>query len=164
MGRPSRHDIYEHQFQHSGVSFISVYGDRDYAQAPFTGVYDEGEQEGAYGPGAVGRAGQLVVMLLNDFPDLWDACDLVLDGWDLAARTPTFTQKFLKECVAGFADEFFAGDLRRATYCLKDWWNWRKYQELKATYKEVDYSRMVEADGAANFQQEVACAGGACDS
>jgi ribonucleoside-triphosphate reductase len=157
-------DIYQHQFEHSGVSFISVYGDRDYAQAPFTGVYDEAEQGRMYGPAAVERGRQLVVMLLVDFSDLWDACDLVLGGWDLAARTPTFTQKFLKECVVCFAADFFAGDLRRATYCLKDHWNWRKYQELKATYREVDYSRMVEKDGAANFQAEISCAGGACES
>jgi ribonucleoside-triphosphate reductase len=158
------HDIYQHQFQHSGVSFISVYGDRDYAQAPFTGVHDPDEQEGMYGKESLLWAPKLVDFALAVFPDLWDACDLVLDGWDLTARTPTEDQGFVREAVLGFAQAYFAGDRRKATYCLKDYWNWRKYQELKETYREVDYSLMVEKDGAANFQGEVACAGGACES
>lgn len=155
-------DIYDHQEFHSGVSFISVYGDRDYAQAPFTAVYDEAEQEGAYGKEAAARAHDLVVMALKEFPDLWDACDLVLDAWG-PDRAPTPAQSYVRYYLEDVADELFAGDRRRLTYCLKDYWNWRKYQELKATYREVDYSQMVEKDGAANFQQEVACAGGNCD-
>jgi ribonucleoside-triphosphate reductase len=155
-------DIFDHQDSHSGVSFISVYGDRDYPQAPFTAVYDPAEQEGMYGAEALEWAPKLVEAARAAFPDLWDACDLVLDAWDLAARTPTDEQVRVRDGVRGFADWNFGGDRRQATYCLKDWWNWQKYVELKATFRDVDYAEMVEDTGPVDFHQEVACAGGAC--
>jgi hypothetical protein len=108
-------------------------------------------------------AAELVEHAPAYFRDLWDAADFVLGEWG-DGREPSGDQLRWRRTLKAFADACFAGDQRRATYCLKDKHNWRLFKELKASYREVDYSRMVEKDGAANFQAEISCAGGACES
>jgi ribonucleoside-diphosphate reductase alpha chain len=64
-----------------------------------------------------------------------------------------------------FANRYFNGDLRTATYCLKHAHVWHKWLELKRTYKEIDWSEVSEPEP--HYQQvdetgAQACAGGAC--
>lgn len=67
--------------------------------------------------------------------------------------------------VNKFANNHFEGDLKQATYCLKDVSNLHLWDKLKKSYTEIDWSEVVEAD---EFYEEVdtmgaaACAGGAC--
>lgn len=64
-----------------------------------------------------------------------------------------------------FADRHFAGDPRRATYCLKHVSLWHTWLTLKRTHKEIDWSTVVEETEthvAANTLAAAACAGGQC--
>lgn len=76
-----------------------------------------------------------------------------------------------------FADRYFpvlritqgsglGRDLRRATYCLKHVSLWHTWLTLKRTYKDVDWSEVIEdsqAYVAADTLAAQACAGGACE-
>jgi len=65
-----------------------------------------------------------------------------------------------------FAERYFDGDLKQATYCLKDVSNWKTWCDLRREYKEIDWSNVYEAN---EFYQNVdetagaACAGGKCE-
>lgn len=64
-----------------------------------------------------------------------------------------------------FGERHFAGDLRRATYCLKHVSLWHTWLNLKRNYKEIDWSSVVEETQDhvdANTLGAQACAGGAC--
>jgi len=63
-----------------------------------------------------------------------------------------------------FAANYFRGDVRRMTYCLKrvqvlKWW-----EDLVRSYQPVDYSLLHEdGDGTTEVTLESACAGGKCE-
>ncbi len=65
-----------------------------------------------------------------------------------------------------FAEKYFAGDLRRMTYCLKDVNNWKTWCDLNREYKEIDWSTVEEPDPyyeSIDTMGAAACAGGKCD-
>jgi len=65
-----------------------------------------------------------------------------------------------------FAERYFAGDLRRATYCLKHVSLWHTWLTLKRTHQEIDWSTVVEETEthvAADTLAAQACAGGQCE-
>jgi ribonucleoside-diphosphate reductase alpha chain len=62
-----------------------------------------------------------------------------------------------------FARRYFAGDVRRMTYCLKEVNNWKLWVDLKREYIEVDYTTMIEDTDTTKIQETIACAGGKCD-
>jgi ribonucleoside-diphosphate reductase alpha chain len=158
-------EIYEHRHSYSGVSFISVTGDRDYPQAPFTSVYSPAEQAQMYP--LMAQEWERVDMLVGKvrdygFRDLWDAADLVLNLWG-ADRHPTEVQREWVVVCASLAERAFGGDLRKTTYCLKDRFNWELYRDLCASYTPVDYALMREETNGVKLQQEVACGSGGCE-
>jgi ribonucleoside-diphosphate reductase alpha chain len=64
-----------------------------------------------------------------------------------------------------FAQRYFDGDLRRATYCLKHVSLWHTWLTLKRTHREVDWENAVEKTEEhieADTMGASACAGGAC--
>lgn len=64
-----------------------------------------------------------------------------------------------------FAERHFDNDLRRATYCLKHVSLWHTWLTLKRTYKEIDWSTVVEETQdhvAVDTLGAQACAGGKC--
>ena len=65
-----------------------------------------------------------------------------------------------------FANNYFEGDNRRATYCLKDVHNWKLWCDLSREYKEVDWDSVIEEDEFAEAVDTMgaqACSGGACE-
>jgi ribonucleoside-diphosphate reductase alpha chain len=155
--------IYEHRHFYSGIALIGRYGDRDFAQAPFTSVYDRAEQKSMYGEAAVNEAPDVLRWLTTTtFGDLWGACDYVL-GLAGAGRQMTRSDYEWVRCFHHFVAHHFGGDKRRATYCLKDSYNWQLYAGLTRTFVPVDYSTMVEEYSTINLTGEVACAAGACE-
>jgi len=157
------HHIFENQSYYSGVSFIGVFGDRDFTQAPFTSVLEQDELIGLYGANALNdKKVENLLLASGLFADLWDACDLVLEHWG-SDRQPTIAQANWALEVRSLADAYFDGDVRKATYLLKDVYNANLYRVLEARYVPVDYSEMVETTNTVNLQQEIACAGGACE-
>jgi hypothetical protein len=93
---------------------------------------------------------------------LWDAADLLLDQLDLANRIPTAEQLDWLDAMTKFAWRYFAGNLKKASYCLKDVTNWQLWCKLKDAYRHVPYQDMLEEKDGTNMQAEPACAGGQC--
>lgn len=155
--------IYDNRNCFSGVSLIGWYGDRDYAQAPYTSVFSAEEIDRMYGAKARKEAKPLLEQGRFLFSNLWDACLLALDEWDLSQGVPSDEQQVWAQDVRTYVESFFDGEVRRATYCLKDEFNRMLYEHLKSVYRPVDYTQMIEKDNGTNIQQELACAGGACE-
>lgn len=152
--------IYKHRKSFAGISLLPISGDKDYPQAPFTTVYTPQEILDTYGEGSMFASG-LITEAQRVFPDLWKACDAILiknfnaiiDGqMDWMMR------------VGKFAENYLGGDVRKATYLLKDVYNWKKWLDLKRNYKEVPWEEFSEEDFAIKVDEMAgaACAGGSC--
>jgi ribonucleoside-triphosphate reductase len=62
-----------------------------------------------------------------------------------------------------FATNYFSGDQRRMTYCLKRVNNCKLWEDLTREYVPVDYTLMYEDGDNTKLIDAVACAGGKCD-
>ncbi len=155
--------IYDHQESFSGVSFIDYFGDRDYAQAPFTSVYNPEEQFHLYGKPAKSRTvAALAKDSLKHFTSLWRACELALGEWGDGPITNE--QADWAVAMKAAATKYLEGDVRKMSHCLKDVFNWDLYVKLKDSYQKVDYSLMVEKDNGVKLQGEIACGAGGCET
>lgn len=177
--------IYENRRFFAGISLLSIKGDKDYPQAPFTSIYTPKELVQMYGDGSVMASGLIVDGLYAFNNNLWKACDTVL-GLGEPLKEPEsskegnepinmgLARKRLEEQKAyeskknwvrraiQFANRYFEGDLKKMTYCLKDVNNWKYWCDLKREYVEVDYTTMIEDHDCTKLEQTVACAGGSC--
>lgn len=185
--------IYENRQFFCGVSLLSITGDKDYPQAPFTAIYTPVELAKMYGAGSVMASG-LIVDGLHAFKDnLWVACDAALDRGE-PLKEPESQKKLSKVLqeeeqwdspdeekqawseisdwvlkvdwvrrAKQFANRYFNNDIKKMTYCLKDVSNWKYWCDLKREYKEVDYTTMYEETDDTTNSMEWACAGGACE-
>jgi ribonucleoside-triphosphate reductase len=184
--------IFDNQEWFAGISLLPASGDLDYAQAPFATVLTPTELVREYGDASVFASG-LIVDGLHAFEDnLWRACDTVLGYGETLAdfiERPEYPTKkhnnllaeyFIKREVHDewyykvdwirrvnqFADRYFEGDVRRATYCLKHVSLWKTWCDLKREYKEIDWSEIIESDEHyinADTLGAAACAGGQCE-
>ena len=152
--------IYTNRRYFAGISLLPGSGDKDYPQAPFCTVYTPAEIVKEYGDGSVFASG-VIVNALNEFDNLWIACDAVVKGWKDKVNGQ---ENWLRQAKQ-FADRYFAGDIRKMTYCLKDVHNWKTWCDLKREYKEIDWSQVVEIEEYTtdiNTTGAQACAGGKC--
>lgn len=125
-----------------GVSLLSESGDKDYYQAPNTKVITAKELIKEYGDGALFASG-LIVDGNKVFSNLWLACstangigeniDDVLDQEN--SNKKDWVRRFEK-----FAVNYFAGDKKKAEYCLKDVFNLHKWFKIQQNLKEIDWS------------------------
>lgn len=159
--------IYDNRQAFCGVSFISVDGDKDYPQAPFSAIYTPSEIAKIYGDGSLMASG-LIVDALHAFDNnLWAACDAVLGLGSLTPEgeeeNPIWMSKsdWIRRAKQ-FADRYFEGNVRQMTYCLKDVANWKYWCDLNREYKDVNYAEMVEEKDNTKQAEEWACSGGAC--
>jgi ribonucleoside-diphosphate reductase alpha chain len=159
--------IYENRKYFCGVSLISIDGDKDYPQAPFSAIYTPIEIAKIYGDGSLMASGLIVDGLHAFNNNLWAACDAALgrgepvpEGED---QNPVWMSKsdWVRRAQQ-FADRYFENDVRQMTYCLKDVANWKYWCDLRREYKDIDYSGMVEDQDNTKQAQEWACAGGSC--
>lgn len=159
--------IYDNRQWFAGISLLSAYGDKGYAQAPFTEVFTAEQILKEYGEASMFASG-LVVDGLSAFNDnLWQACDTALgfgltlsedEAHDLLKRD--WVRRFKK-----FADTFFSGDMIRTSFCLKDVFNLHKWVSIQNDLTDIDFAaslsqnKFVDADTLGSQ----ACAGGVCD-
>jgi len=153
--------IFDNQDFFAGVSLISTYGDRDFAQAPFTTVYEDHEIEEMYGHEAWLSGFTLGLCGEEYFGHLWTACEILLGQRTI--QQPNDEQAAWLKQSKNFADQMFDGDVTKATYCMKDIYNNGLWKNLKKSYKPVDYSQMHEETNGTKLGAELACAGGACE-
>lgn len=184
--------IFDNQKYFAGISLLPASGDLDYVQAPFSTVLTPNELIKEYGDASIFASG-LVVDGLHAFGNnLWRACDTVLGyGEDISKEVeePKYPSKrnnkelaqyfigkeeyeelFLKKDwvrrVNQFAQRYFEGNVRKATYCLKHVSLWKTWVDLKREYKDIDWASVKEDRQEfknADEQAAAACAGGKCD-
>ena len=53
--------------------------------------------------------------------------------------------------------------IKDVTYMLKDLWTYDKWCKIKESAVSVDYTSLIETEDNTTPQQELACAGGACE-
>ncbi len=154
--------IYNNRQYFAGITLISDYGDKDFYQAPFTAVYTMEELYKTYGEAAVRFGGRIVQCALDNFANLWEACDLILNKWP-ADKTVSNKQHRWACDVHTYAGLYHDRSRKRTTNCLKDIFNARLWQKLQFYYIPVDYTKMIEKVNTTNLKEESACAGGVCE-
>ncbi len=81
---------------------------------------------------------------------------------DWVRRAIQFAKNYFQYPELGTQTERDAA-LKRMTYCIKEVNNLHLWERLTRSWRDVDYSLMVEeTDGTKGAQPEMACAGGAC--
>ena len=156
--------LFENRASFAGVSLLPAMGDKDYAQAPFTEVLTEEELLARYGRAAFFASGLVVDALKGGFKDLWDACDHVIHDLELKGEARDAGAEWIRR-LRKFADTNFGGDVKEASYCLKDVHLLHKWSKIQQNMNPIDFSnglktqRMVDIDttGAS------ACQGGGCE-
>lgn len=159
--------IYDNRHNFAGISLLSDKGDKDWAQAPNTAIYEPEEILETYGHCSMFASG-LIVDGLHAFNDnLWGACDAALGfGEDLS--TPN-SQNVLKidwvRRLKKFADNYLNSDLKKTTYLLKDVYNYHKWVKISKNVVDLDWENLNLKPEYADMDTmgSAACAGGACE-
>lgn len=158
--------VFENRYSFSGISFLSMSGDKDYNQAPNTAVITAKEMVKKYGTGAIFASG-MVVDALKVFPNLWDACstaqgfglDISLESSENASRAD-WIRRF-----ENFATSYCKDDIKLAEHCLKDAYLLHKWNKIQKNLKQVvwrdDITEKKYTD--VDTMGAAACAGGACE-
>ena len=158
--------VFENRYSFSGISFLSMSGDKDYNQAPNTAVIDEKQMIRLYGGAAIFASG-MVVDALKVFPNLWDACATAQGmGMDISLESAeNSSRKDWVRRFENFAENYLKGDIKKAEYCLKDAYLFHKWNKIQQYLKPVDWendlTEQVFTD--VDTMAAAACAGGACE-
>lgn len=173
--------IYANRDAFSGVSLLPSGGDLDYPQAPFVAVWTAEEIVAAYGPGALMASGLIVDGLHAFADDLWGACacalgigenlvapaapadngNTALSAWQDQVRVYLARTDWVRRAHK-FAGNYFAGNVREMTWCLKRVHNCKLWEDLTREYQPIDWSATRELSDETTLEQTVACAGGQC--
>ena len=139
----------------TGISLLSLSGDKDYPQAPFTTIYLPSEMAKHYGDGSMFVSG-LIQQSLNLFDgDLWEACEVLLQGKKIRGDA----KKLWRDKCLQFTTRYLDGNIRKLTYCMKDVYNYKLWLDLNREYKNIDYTKMYENEDNTNFESESVCSG-----
>lgn len=166
-----REYVWKYQNDFAGISFLSMSGDKDYPQAPFTEVKTPEELTEEYGVSAMLASG-LIVDALNAFnDDLWKACNIALgvDAEAYAELKHANSRNALKRDwirrFDQFASRFFNGDVKKTTYLLKDVHLLHKWEKITRTMKDIDWDHadLEPKYTDVNTTGAVACSGGVCE-
>lgn len=158
--------IFDNRQYFAGISLLSSFGDKIYAQAPFTEVLTEEQIFKQYGTASLFASG-LVVEAIRAFDGkLWLACDTAQGiGLKLTDESEDLLKRDWVRRIKKFADTFFNGDLLKATFCVKDVYNLHKWVTIEKNLVQIDFAtkmpkqEFVDVDTLAGQ----ACAGGACE-
>jgi len=159
--------IFEHQDNFTAVSFISLNGDKDYAQSPFTSVLNTKELVKKYGDAAIFMSGLIVDGLHYFNNDLWTAVKLALDP-KLAisgTRADVLLRKDWLRRVKQFSRNYFDGDLNTTIYCMKDVHLWHKWVKIKRNFELIDFVEILKEPEFIDIDKTaaIACSGVGCE-
>lgn len=159
--------IYHHQSNFAAVSFISLFGDKDYVQAPFTSVLNSQEIINKYGEGAMFMSGLIVDGLHYFNGDLWEALSYITDDKKqlIGRRDQTLLQNDWIRRVHKFAKNYFKSDLNKTIYCMKDVHLWHKWHVVNRTFKLVNFNEILTRPiyESINKYSAISCHGGSCE-
>ena len=158
--------VFKNRHSFSGISFLSMSGDKDYNQAPNTAVINAKQMVKQYDEAAIFASG-LVVDALKAYPNLWDACstaqgfgmDISLECAENAARAD-WNRRF-----ENFANNYLKRDVKRAEHCLKDAYLLHKWNKIQANLKPIEWNTGLTEKKYTDVDTIAAasCAGGACE-
>ena len=158
--------VFKNRHSFSGISFLSMSGDKDYNQAPNTAVATASQMVKEYKEAAIFTSG-LVVDALKVYNNLWDACstaqgyglDISLESAENSARAD-WNRRF-----ENFANNYLKGDFKKAEHCLKDAYLLHKWNKIQANLKPIDWKEGLTAKKYTDVDTmaAAACAGGACE-
>ncbi|KVP17105.1 hypothetical protein WJ84_02170 [Burkholderia ubonensis] len=158
--------IFDNREWFAGISLLSAFGDKAYAQAPFTEVHTAEEILQKYGDASMFASGLIVDGLHAFNNNLWMACDTAMgSGMKLTDEAGDLLKRDWVRRFAKFAENYFNGDELKTSFCLKDCYNLHKWASILKTMKEIDFSQAlaqrdyVDADTLASQ----GCAGGVCE-
>jgi ribonucleoside-diphosphate reductase alpha chain len=159
--------IFAHQDNFSAVSFISKFGDKDYAQAPFTSVLNTNEIVSKYGDASIFMSGLIVDGLHYFNNDLWMAVKLIMDPkLPLAGtRSDVLLKKDWLRRVKQFSNNYFNGDMDMTIYCMKDVHLFHKWVKIKRRFQLVDFVTLLQQPDYVDVSTTaaIACSGGMCE-
>lgn len=158
--------IFDNQDNFTAVSFLSMFGDKDYNQAPFTSVLTTEEIFNKYGDGTLFMSGLIVDGLHYFNNDLWSATEHVLNK-DLqftGDRTQVLLKKDWVRRAKQFARNYFKRDVKQMVYCMKDVHLLHKWNTIKRNMKPVDFTEILIEPTYTDIDTmgAIACAGGQC--
>lgn len=155
--------LFDNREYFAGVSLLSYFGDKAYAQAPFTEVLTEQQILNKYGVASMFASG-LIVDGLAAFDGLWIACDSAM-GNGISVENMDVMQAYWCVRYVKFANNYFGGDLVATSFCLKDVYNLHKWMKIEKTYQNVDFSTELSKQDFidADTLGSQGCAGGACE-
>lgn len=151
----------------AGVSLLSSYGDKGYAQAPFTEVHTAEEIFEMYGESSLFASG-LIVDALHAFDEnLWQACDTAM-GFGIKLSAEDSADLLKRDWVRRFnqfANNFFNGDVQKTSFCLKDCHNLHKWVKIQKNIKEINFASELKSKAFVDVDTLASqgCAGGACE-
>lgn len=154
--------IYDNKNYFTAVSLLPASGDKDYEQAPFTAVFTDEELKEMY-DGCFHCASELYQEGIKVFgkENFWRACDIA--NGVVALKMGDRDKEAWVDNVRSLAARSFNGDVKKATYCLKDMHHNSEWKKLKASYKEVHYEDLIEEQDNTKPMETAACAGGMCE-
>lgn len=159
--------IYNNRAYFAGISLLASMGDKAYVQAPFTEVFTGEQLLEKYGSASMFASGLIVDALSAFNNNLWLACDTVLgNGLDLTEESSqnALARDWVRRANK-FSDGFFGGDVMKMTFCLKDVFNFHKWEKIMNNLQPVDFSKemlskvFVDADS----MGAQGCSGGQCE-
>lgn len=133
--------VFNNRDSFAGISFISMSGDKDYAQAPNTKVIEAKEIIKTYGTGGVFASGLVVEALKAFNNDLWNA-SATANGFGENIESHDNENLLKRDWVRRFnkfADNYFKSDKKKAEYCLKDVYILHKWEKAQQHLVDIDW-------------------------
>lgn len=171
--------IFKNRHDFAGISLLPRGGDLDYPQAPFCAVPTADQLVKEYGVGAIMASGLIVDGNHAFENNLWEACEqargrgrpLPVPSMPASGDFVHYRQQVEKVVAQKdwvrrahkFARNYFQGDIRAMTYCLKQVHNCKQWEDLAREYVPVDYRLLNEQEDNTVLRETIACAGGKCD-
>lgn len=159
--------IFDNRKWFAGISLLSAMGDKAYPQAPFTEVFTAQQNLNRYGNGALLASGLIVDGLHAFNSNLWTACDTV-NGWGVKLNPECSSDLLKRDWVRRakkFANNYFEGDALEMTNCLKDVYNFHKWESVQRQIQNIDFAEQMKERSYTDVSTmgAQACQGGACE-
>jgi ribonucleoside-diphosphate reductase alpha chain len=159
--------VWENRAYFAGISFLAASGDKDYPQAPFTEVLTEQQILDTYGVGSMFASGLIEAGVAAFNNNLWAACSCALGIGEVLegdSHTTLLKRDWVRRANK-FANKYCGGDIKKATYCLKDVYNLHKWEKIQATMVDIDWVSELQEQEYTDIDTmgAQACSGGACE-
>ena len=133
--------VFKNRDSFAGISFLSMSGDKDYPQAPFTKVIDAKEIIKTYGTGGVFASGLVVEGLKAFNNDLWLALSTAMGmGEDISLdNNENLLKKDWVRRFKKFTLNYFGEDAKQSEFCLKDVYLLHKWEKIQQNLVDIDW-------------------------